>query len=112
MDDIQIPNRQTRVSEQEAKRRLEMCMQDFKTLLADKTHPENQTAATKKNITTTINRLLVAADEMDTIKPAEGTFGLIVLSLMSTLKLKDENTKLEVEIKNLQRELSKIKKPV
>lgn len=111
MDDIQIPNRQVRIGEQEVKKRLEACMQDFKTLLADKTHPENQTAATKKNITTTINRLLVAADEMDSIKPAEGTFGLIVLSLMSILKLKDENSKLEVEVRNLQRELNKIKKP-
>jgi hypothetical protein len=110
MDDIQIPNRNGRTNEQEIKRKLESCMQDFKNLLADKTHPDNQTAAIKKNITSVVNRLLVAADEMDSIKPAEGTFGLIVLTMLSLLKLKDENVKLEVEVKALQRELSKIKK--
>jgi len=107
MDDIKIPDRHARVSEQEAKRRLELCMQDFKNLLSDKTHPDNQTAAMKKNTSSIVNRLLVAADEMDSIKPAEGTFALIVLNMMSLLKLRDENIKLEVEIKELRKEQKK-----
>ena len=38
------------------------------------------------------------------------TFGLIILSIRSTLKIKDDNIKLEVEINNLKREIERLKK--
>ena len=57
-----------------------------------------------------LNRLLIAADELDEVNPGEGIFGLIVLSLRSSLKLKDENVKLQVEVRELKREIGRLKK--
>ena len=53
---------------------------------------------------------IVPADKLDEDNPGEGIFGLIVLSLRSSLKLKDENIKLEVKIAELEREIKRVKK--
>ena len=58
---------------------IENAFNDYKKLMADKTHPDNQTPAYHKNVVTTLQRLLIAADEMDGVNPGEGIFGLIVL---------------------------------
>ncbi len=92
------------------KKKAESAINDFKTLLVDKTHPDNQTTSYQNNVVSTLNRLLVAADELDTNNPGEGIFGLIVLCLRSILKVKDDNVKLEVDILNLKREIERLKK--
>jgi hypothetical protein len=88
----------------------ESAINDFKGLLSDKTHPDNQTTSYQNNVVSILNRLLVAADELDSANPGEGIFGLIVLGLRSVLKIKDDNVRLEVEILNLKREIERLKK--
>ena len=112
MSEIKTPegNRYLDAKRMESKRDVEVVFGEYKKLLADKTHPENQTAAYNKNVISTLNRLMVAADNLDTQNPGEGIFGLIILSLRSILKLKDRNVELEVQIKNLEREINRLKK--
>tara|TARA_R110002020_G_scaffold50716_7_gene143256 strand:+ start:40080 stop:40427 length:348 start_codon:yes stop_codon:yes gene_type:complete len=92
------------------KKKIEEAFDAYKGLLADKTHPDNQTAAYNKNVISILNRLLVAADDLDETNPGEGIFGLIVLSLRTNLKLKDELVKQEVKLRETSRELEKLKK--
>ncbi len=89
---------------------VETAFNDFKALLADKTHPDNQSPAYHNNVVSILNRLLVAADKLDESSPGEGIFGLIVLSLRSSLKLKDEVIKMDVEIRELKREINRLQK--
>jgi len=79
-----------------AKDRITNAFSEFKALLNDKTHPDNQTTGYHNNVISILNRLLVAADELDDINPGEGIFGLIILNLRASLRLKDELVKLEV----------------
>ena len=93
-----------------SKSKAESAFEDFKTLLSDKTHPDNQTDAYKKNVLDILNRLLVSADELDSEAPGQGIFSLIVLSLRSSIKLKDDYVKLEYENKKLKLEVDRLKK--
>ena len=90
--------------------KVEDAFDGYKKLLEDKTHPDNQTPAFHKHVVSVLNQLLVAADELDSESPGEGIFGLIVLSLRSSLRLKDENVKLEVQMRDLKREMERLKK--
>jgi hypothetical protein len=112
MSDIRVPKntKYMDAKKTEAQSGIENAFNDFKKLLADKTHPDNQTPAYHKNVVSTLNRLLVAADELDGVNPGEGIFGLIVLTLRSCLKLRDDNIKLEVEMRELKLEMNRIKK--
>tara|TARA_Y100001938_G_scaffold83784_1_gene115173 strand:+ start:221 stop:574 length:354 start_codon:yes stop_codon:yes gene_type:complete len=112
MSDIKVPtnNRYMKSKQAEAQNSVESAFNEFKKLLADKVHPDNQTPAYHNNVVATLNKLLIAADELDGVNPGEGIFGLIVLSLRSILKLKDDNIKLEVELRELKRELGRVKK--
>lgn len=111
-DEIEIPqnNKYADSKRQDAKRKIETAFGEFKALLNDKIHPDNQTAAFHKNVIATLNRLLSAANEHDEISPGEGIFGLIILSLRSILKLKDDNIRLEHKIRDLEKEVNKIRK--
>jgi hypothetical protein len=53
---------------------------------------------------------LTSADELDKVVPGEGIFGLLILSLRSSLKMRDELIKNEVKIRELERELKKLKR--
>ena len=112
MSDVRVPKNTKYMDSKktEAQSKIENAFNDFKKLLADKTHPDNQTPAYHNNVVSTLNRLLVSADELDGVNPGEGIFGLIVLSLRSCLKLRDDNTSLEVEIRELRREINRLKK--
>ena len=57
-----------------------------------------------------LNNLLVSANELDEENPGEGIFSLIVLSLRSSLKLRDRCNLLEVENRELKREVKKLSK--
>ena len=112
MSDIRIPANNKYLSSKKAvvQNTVEKAFDDYKALLKDKIHPDNQTPAYHKNAISVLNRLLVAADELDELNPGEGIFGLIILSLRSSLKLKDENLKLEVKLLELEREIKRVKK--
>jgi len=112
MSEIKVPsnNRYMDSKKADAQSSVESAFNDFKKLLSDKIHPDNQTPAYHNNVVSVLNRLLVAADDLDGVNPGEGIFGLIVLSLRSILKLKDDNIGLEVEIRDLKREIGRLKK--
>jgi len=93
-----------------AKQNAEGAMEEYKKLLYDKTHPDNQTPAYQNNVLHILNNLLSSADELDSENPGEGIFGLIILSIRTGLKLKDDNVRLEVEINNLKKEIERLKK--
>ena len=95
---------------QSAKSKMEDAFNSYKSLLSDKTHPDNHTDAYNKNIMSILNRLLVSADELDEENPGEGIFGLIVLCLRSNIKLKDEIVRLEVDSSKLKKEILRLKK--
>jgi hypothetical protein len=111
-DEINIPpgNKYLKSKRNDPKAKIEDAFGAFKKLLTDKTHTKNQTAAYNKNVVSVLNRLMVAADELDNTNPGEGIFGLIILSLRSTLKVKDNIVDLEVRVRELEREVSRLKK--
>ena len=111
-DEINIPkgNKYMKSKRNDPKSRIEDAFGSFKKLLSDKTHTKNQTAAYNKNVISTLNRLMVSADELDSANPGEGIFGLIILSLRSVLKVKDNVVDLEVRVRDLEREISRLKK--
>ena len=88
----------------------EEVIEEFKKLLADKTHSDNQTTSYHNNVKSILTRMLTTADDLDKVVPGEGIFGLIILSLRSSLKMKDELVKTEVKIRELERELKKLKR--
>lgn len=88
----------------------EKSVDEYKALLEDKTHPDNRTAAYNKNAMAIFNRLMVAADELDSHDPGAGVFGLIILALRASLALKDKNLDLEVKIRELERKLKRQEK--
>ena len=90
------------------RQRAEEAISEFKKILDDKIHPSNQTDGYKNNIISCLNNLLVSANELDNENPGEGIFSLIVLSLRSSLKLRDRINELEVENKELKLKIKKI----
>jgi hypothetical protein len=103
-------NRYIEAKKQEAKGHLSTVFDEYKTLLKDRTHPDNQNALYNKRVQKTLQRLLSAADNMDAHTPGEGIFGLIVLNLRSTLRVKDENVRLEHKMKEMEKEIKRLKK--
>lgn len=112
MSEVNLPknNKYVESKKRDSKNRIEQVFDEYKGLLRDKTHPDNQTAAYNNNVISVLNRLLVAADELDSVNPGEGIFGLIILCLRTNLKLKDDNTVLEVRMRELELELKRLKK--
>lgn len=107
---MKVPSSQYLSQKKAAANKAEDVFEEYKSLLADKTHPDNQSEGYKRNVIDVLNRLLVCADDMDTQSPGQGIFSLIVLSLRSSLKLKDEIIKLELDNKRLRREIENLKK--
>ena len=107
---MKVPGSQYLTKKRNTTSKAESVFEEYKALLSDKTHPDNQSEGYKKNVVDVLNRLLVCADEMDTENPGQGIFSLIVLSLRSNLKLKDKITELDFENKKLKREIVKLKK--
>jgi hypothetical protein len=81
---------------------------EYKKLINDKVHSNNQTPAYITNVKSVLNRLLMAADELDAENPGQGIFGLIVLALRTNLALKDKNVELEVLIRDLDRRIKRL----
>lgn len=110
-DELNLPKNRYIVSkEKEAKKHLAKAFDEYKEVMRDRTHPKNQTATHKKIVQSTIQRLLSAADNMDSYNPGEGIFGLIVLCLRMNIQLRDDNIILEHKVKEIERELKRLKK--
>jgi hypothetical protein len=111
-DEIEIPKNSSYLDakKQDAKVRFSAVIDEYKKLLSDKTHPDNQTQSYHNNVKSILTRMLTTADELDKVVSGEGIFGLIILSLRSSLKMKDELVKTEVKIRELERELKKLKR--
>lgn len=110
-DDIDIPKNSSflEAKKNESKNRFSLVLDEFKKLLNDKTHPDNQTQSYHNNVKSVLTRLLSTADELDKVNPGEGLFGLIIMSLRSSIRLKDDMVKMEVKIKELEREVKKLR---
>jgi hypothetical protein len=111
-DEIEIPKNSSYLDskKQDAKIRFSGVIEEYKKLLGDKTHPDNQTQSYHNNVKSILTRLLTTADELDKVVAGEGIFGLIILSLRSSLKMRDELIKNEVKIREIERELKKLKR--
>jgi hypothetical protein len=110
-DELSMPqNRYIEAKKQEAKGHFSTTFDEYKELLKDRTHPDNHTQVYNTRIQKTLQRLLSAADSMDALTPGEGIFGLIVLCLRSILRIKDENIRLEVKLRELEKEIDRLKK--
>lgn len=107
-------NRKTKPDTSTPRGRYEDAVNAFKSLLADKTHPDVRTESYKKNVISVLNRLCVAADELDSDpenqNSAQGIFGLIVTSLTTALSLKDKIIEQEVIIQQLESRIKKLEK--
>ena len=111
MSDVKIPHSNYLNRNGNPRSKTESAISEFKKLLDDKTHIENQTEGYKKNVVSILNNLLVSANDLDNMNPGEGIFSLIVLSLRASLKLRDrcnslevENRKLKIEMKNIRQQ--------
>lgn len=96
--------------EESAKEKYGKAVDQYKALLADKVHPDNRTSAYDKNKKAIMNRLVTAADAYDEEEPGSGIFSLIILSLMSSLALKDRQIDLEVKMREMDRKISRLEK--
>jgi hypothetical protein len=85
-------------------------MDGYKHYLRDQTHPDNKTQGYEKNLFHALNKLFVAANERDKLKPGEGIFGLFALCLQSLLHIKDEVVKLRKEVRDLRLEIKRLKR--
>jgi hypothetical protein len=90
-----------------AKDHLSKVFDEYKELLRDKTHPDNQTEAYHKRVQGTLHRVLAAASQLDEQNPGEGIYALFTLSLATNLKLKDKMIELEVENNKLKKQIKK-----
>ena len=93
-----------------ARTRYDKAVDEYKALLEDKTHPTQRTAAYRANKLSILNRLLVAADDLDAESPGSGIFGLIALSFGSSLALKDRNIELEVKLREMEKRVRRLEK--
>lgn len=110
-DEVQIPQNSSYLDakRQEVQRRFSTVLDEFKKLLGDKTHPENQTASYHKNIQGILGRMLSVADEADQQTPGSGLWALLAVSLRSHLRMKDELVKQEVRIREMELEIKRLK---
>ena len=109
MSKVKIPQSNYYNNKQNPRSKTESAIGNFKKLLDNKIHPDNQTEGYKNNVVSILNNLLVSANELDQLNPGEGIFSLIVLSLRSSLKLRDRCNELEVKNRELRLEIKKIK---
>lgn len=110
-DDFRLPESSSYMNsrKEDVRKKFVECLEDFKKLLADKTHPDNQTNAYHSNVKSVLTRMLSSADSLDKIFPGEGIFGLIAMNFRSNLKLKDQIILMEVRIRELENEVRKSK---
>lgn len=80
---------------------------EFKALLKDKTHPDNQTNLYHSNTKKVIERML---QEADNLPEGQGVYGLFAFLLRTNLLQRDKMIDMELEISKLKNEIYKLKK--
>lgn len=93
----------------QAKRQFEKLMIQFNQFLQDKILPENKSNGQMGAESDFVMRLLMAANELDSVNPPEGTFGLITLLIREGFVMRDNKNRLEYDLKVLKQELNKLK---
>ena len=98
--------------QEQNKNTIQTAIDEYKALIRDTLHPDNQTAMYKENVKKILQRLLTMANEIDENPQTvgEGIFGLIALSMRSILLVKDENVRLRKDLDDLRKEVSRLKK--
>jgi len=110
MSGVKIPQNNYLNNRNNPRSQTENAIAHFRELLDDKTHPDNHTEGYRNNVIAILNNLLVAANDLDKLNPGEGIFSLIILSLRSSLKLRDRCNELEVKNRDLKIEIKKLKR--
>ena len=83
---------------------------EYKAVLKDSVHPDNQNTAYKKREQLAIEKMIRGASDLDGLldDPGAGIFGLISLLLRSNLYLKNELVKVRKEMKQNEIKLKKL----
>lgn len=110
MEDNKIGSAYLKQMEQNAGAQIAKAFDEYKALMQEKIHPQNQTPAYHKKVQGIINRVMSAAYAMDEVNPGQGIFALFALSLSTNVKLKDKMIELEVENNRLKKNLNSLKK--
>jgi hypothetical protein len=88
-------------AKQKAEQQTMQIFDEYKELLLDKTHPDNQSPAYKERVSDVVKRMIIYANDLDGESPGNGIFGLIALMLRANLKLKDQVVELEARVRKL-----------
>jgi hypothetical protein len=90
-------------AKQKAEQQTMEIFEEYKELLLDKTHPDNQSAAYKERVSDVVKRMIIYANDLDGESPGNGIFGLIALMLRANLKLKDQVVELETRVRKFEK---------
>ncbi len=104
MDDKNTKNKSTYTEPRkirDAQNDLIRAIDEFKAILKDSVHPENQNEAYKQVEQLALDKMIRGASELDSLldEPGAGIFGLISLLFRSNLYLKNEIIKIRRELK-------------
>ena len=83
---------------------------EYKAVLKDSVHPDNQNVAYKKREQHALDKMIRGASDLDSLmdEPGAGIFGLISLLFRSNLYLKNEIIKVRKELKQNEVKLMKL----
>lgn len=83
---------------------------EYKAILKDSVHPDNQNIPYKKREQLALEKMIRGASELDSLmeEPGAGIFGLISLLFRSNLYLKNEIIKVRKEMKQTEIKLMKL----
>jgi hypothetical protein len=92
-----------------AKKTLEDLMLKFNKILQDTILPDNKSQGQWKIESDVVMRLLIAANDLDTLNTPEGTYGLITLLIREGLHFRDNFNKMKYDVDTLRQEINKLK---
>jgi len=95
---------------QNAQRDLLRAIDEYKAILKDSVHPQNQNPTYKKREQHALDHMIKGASDLDSLmeEPGAGIFGLISLLFRSNLYLKNELVKVRREMKQNEIKLMKL----
>lgn len=95
---------------QDAQNDLIRAIDEYKAVLKDSIHPDNQNAAYKKRELSSIDKMIKRASDLDMAmdEPGAGIFSLISLLLSANLYLKNEIIKTRKQLKDYEIKLMKL----
>lgn len=104
MEDNEVRNKSAYMESKkirDAQNDLIRAIDEYKLILKDSVHPENQNAAYKQVEQSALDKMIRGASDLDSLadQPGAGIFGLISLLFRSNLYLKNEIIKIRKELK-------------